>query len=331
VEKALCHIFWKTQLNFNVITTMFSNGKDFVLGHHGRAMVEIGRDYEGELFSSVVIDGNNAITVSSRTINDKMHYKFSLERLFNTIQSVEELGWRTLTVLKVGTYGKCIKKSSDLTDGQREVLKKMKNTSMIHIIEGTNEDRHLDDKIMIEHALNHDAWILTGDTFRKDHLPKLFKEQKFLVMNEINKRRVNLSFGPDNKPLFCLPQNLDALAATKVVSDTQNVELELLSGGCPILISVPDEEDVSGVVTMREPVGRKGLLDIAKSPKFNDAMNAVSRNHFKIDWDGSDFYLTDLNSTNGTKINDLKIPPHQPQRLSENDEIRIGSVIMTLQ
>ena len=294
-------------------------------------MVEIGREYSGELFNSVVIDGNNAITVSSNTKNGKKHYKFSLERLFNTIQSIEELGWRTMTVLKEGTYYRCLKSSSNLTDAQREALKKMRNTGMIHIIENPGKDPDLDDKIMIEHALNHNAWILTGDTFRKDHLPKLGKEQKFSVMNDINKRRVNLSFGPDNKPLFCLPQNLDALAATKVVSDTQNIELELLSGGCPISMSVPDEEEVSGIVPMREPVGRKGLLNIAKSPAFKNAMNAVSRNHFKIDWDGRNFYFTDLNSTNGTKINDLKIPSHQPQKLSEHDVITIGSVIMTLQ
>lgn len=304
----------------------------YIFERHGVHMVEIGRKYEGDIFSSVVIDGNNAITVSSkRTKNGKMQYKFSLERLLNTIQSVEELGWRTLTVLKVGTYRRCIGKSSDLTDAQREALKRMRDTSMIHIIEGTYEDRDLDDKIMIEHALNHDAWILTGDTFRKDHLPKLFEEQKFSVINEINKRRVKLSFGPDNKPLFCLPQNLDALAATKVVSDTQNVELELLSGGCPIWLSVPDAEEVSGIVLMREPVGRKGLLNIAKSPAFKDAMNAVSRNHFKIDWDGNRFYFTDLNSTNGTKINDLKIPPHQPQQLVDGDIISIGSVCIRLQ
>ena len=103
---------------------------------HGMHMVEIGRKYEGDIFSSVVIDGNNAITVSSkRTKNGKMQYKFSLERLLNTIQSVEELGWRTLTVLKVGTYRRCIGKSSDLTDAQREALKRMRDASMIHIIE----------------------------------------------------------------------------------------------------------------------------------------------------------------------------------------------------
>lgn len=67
-------------------------------------------------------------------------------------------------------------------------------------------------------------------------------------------------------------------------------------------------EKVSGVVPMIEPVGRKGVLSITKAPKFNDAMNAVSRNHFKIDWDHRAFYLTDLNSTDETKINDFKIP-----------------------
>ena len=289
-------------------------------------MVEIGKEYEGDIFSSVVIDGNNAITVSTKSKNGKKHYKFSLERLFNTIQSIEELGWRTKSVLKEGTYYRCLKTSSSLTDAQREALKRMKSTGMIHIIENPERDPDLDDKIMIEHALKFDAWILTGDTFRRDHLPKLLGEQKYSVVNEINKRRVKLSFGPDNKPIFCLPPNLDALAATKVVSDTQNVELELLSGGCPIYLAVEDEEEAHGIVPMREPVGRKELLNIAKSAAFKDAMNAVSRNHFKIDWDGKNFYFTDLNSTNGTKINDLKIPPHQPQKLADGDIISIGSV-----
>lgn len=309
----------------------FWHSKDFDLRDRGVIVVEIGREYDGEFFSSVVIDGNNAITVSSNSKKGKKNYNFSLERLFNTIQAIEGLGWRTMTVLKEGTYYRCLKPSSNLTDAQREALKRMKNTGMIHIIENPERDSDLDDKVMIEHALNNDAWILTGDTFRKDHLPKLFEEKKFSVINEINKRRVRLSFGPDNKPMFCLPQNLDALAATKVVSDTQNVELELLSGGCQIWINVPDEKETSGIVPMREPVGRKDLLNIAKSPMFKDAMNAVSRNHFKIDWDGKRFYFTDLNSTNGTKINNLKIPPHQPQKLVEGDQISIGSVSLRLQ
>ena len=298
--------------------------------YSGFVMVEIGREYSGELFTSVVIDGNNAITVKVATKGGKKHYDFSLQRLFNTIHAVEELGWRTMTVLKEGTYYRCLKSSSNFTDSQREALKRMKVTSMIHVIENPDKDPDLDDKIMIQHALKHDAWILTGDKFQKDHIPKLGKEKKFSVINEINKRRVALSFGPDNKPLFCLPQNMEATKATKVVSDTQNVELELLSNGCPIEVSFLDEKGFAGIVPMREPIGRKVLLAIGKSSDLKSAMNAISRNHFKIDWDGKSFYLTDLNSTNGTRINGLKIPSHQPQKLSMNDLISIASVRLRL-
>ena len=307
------------------------DGKSFELGHYGTSMVEIGEDYSGDLFSSVVIDGNNAITERTEKVDGgRLKYFFSLERLKNTIQQVEELGWPTKTVLKESTFNFCLKPDSTLTTQQKKALKQLKHLGMITLIP-YSKDKDLDDKIMIQHALEHDSWILTGDTFKRDHIPKLLREEKFDTVNNINKRRVNLSFGPNHKPIFCLPQNLASVQATKVISDTQNLELELMSGGCPIWVSVPDEKEVSGVITMREPVGRKELLEIARSPSFKNAMNAVSRNHFKIDWDGQNFYLTDLNSTNGTKINDLKIPPHQPQKLSENDEITIGSVTMTLQ
>ena len=294
-------------------------------------MVEIGKEYSGGLFSSVVIDGNNAITETVETNNQgKKRYMFRLERLKNTIQAVEELGWQTKTVLKEGTYLSCLKENSTLTEPQKNILKQMKNLGMITLIP-RRKDKDLDDKIMIQHALDHDSWILTGDSFRKDHIPRLLNEGKPEVVNEINKRRVELTFGPDHKPLFCLPKNLVALAATKVVSDTQNVELELLSGGCPVTLFLPDVAEISGVLPMREPVGRQGLLEIANSSTFKSAMNAVSRNHFKIDWDGNHFYLTDLKSTNGTKINDLKIPAHQPQKLGDGDKISIGSVCMRLQ
>ena len=59
-------------------------------------MVEIGREYEGDIFSSVVIDGNNAITETvEKNKEGKKKYIFRLERLKNTIQEVEELGWPT--------------------------------------------------------------------------------------------------------------------------------------------------------------------------------------------------------------------------------------------
>ena len=293
-------------------------------------MVEIGREYEGDIFGSVVIDGNNAITETvEKNKEGKKRYIFRLERLKNTIQEVEELGWPTKTVLKERTYLSCLKEDSTLTEPQKTALKQMRDLGMITLIPPSN-DRDLDDKIMIQYALDHDSWILTGDTFRRDHIPRLLNEGKPNVVNEINKRRVNLVFGPNHKPIFCLPQNLTSLEATKIVSDTQNLELDIQSGDCPMWLGVEGSENTSITVPMREPIGRPILLNKTKIPQQREAILAVSRTHFRIDWDGTNFYLTDINSTNGTKIDELKIPPHIPQMIHQESTISIGNVRLGL-
>lgn len=55
----------------------------------------------------------------------------------------------------------------------------------------------------------------------------------------------------------------------------------------------------------------------------------ASRNHAEIRREGDFFNLVDLGSTNGTYLNDVRIPPNLPQRLNQNDRIRIGEVEMT--
>lgn len=280
-------------------------------------MVKIDEDYEGEMFSSVVLDGTNIITESQHV--------FRLERLQNTIKAVEELGWRTKTILKEGTYNWSLKSDSTLTKIQRKALKKMYEVGTIHLVK-SNGDKDLDDKIMIQHALDHNAWILTHDTFKRDHLPKLKEEGKFHTINEINKRRVNIIFGPDHQPIFTLPENEEALEATRVVEDTLNVELEELSGGCSIWLGVEGGPEVNGIVKMRQPVGRSALLSFAKEKVHKDACGAVSRRHFKIDYSGQDYYITDINSTNGTKLNDMKLPPHRPYLLTPSCVVSIGQV-----
>ena len=285
-----------------------------------KPMVEIGEEYSGEIFSSVVLDGTNIITEKS-----KPKYVFRFERLQNTIRAVEALGWRTKTILKKGTYKHCLEEGSSFTENQKNALTKMNEFAIIHLVEFTG-DKDEDDKIMIQHALNHDAWILTHDTFRKDHFKKLKDEKKFHTINEINKRRVNITFGPDHQPIFTLPENEEALEATKIVSDTLNVELEELSGGCSIWLGLEGGPEVNGIIKMRQPVGRSALLNFAKEKAHKDACGAVSRRHFKIDYSGKDYYITDINSTNGTKLNDMKLPPHKPNLLTPSCVVSIGQV-----
>lgn len=283
-------------------------------------MVKIDEDYEGEMFSSVVLDGNNIITERS-----KPDYIFRFERLQNAIRAVEQLGWRTKTILKKGTYNNCLMESSTLTDNQKSALRKMNEFGIVHLVKYTG-DKDKDDKIMIQHALDHNAWILTHDTFTKDHFKTLKEEKKYATINEINKRKVRITWGPDHQPIFTLPENEEALEATRVVEDTLNVELEELSGGCSIWLGVEGGPEVNGIVKMRQPVGRSALLSFAKEKVHKDACGAVSRRHFKIDYSGQDYYITDINSTNGTKLNDMKLPPHRPYLLTPSCVVSIGQV-----
>ena len=228
---------------------------------------------------------------------------------------------------------KCQQKGVRLTDQRKTIAKVLSESKEVYgskdhpdVDELHKRVTDLDDKIMIQHALDHNAWILTHDTFTKDHFKTLGKEKKYATINEINKRKVRITWGPDHQPIFTLPQNEEALEATRIVEDTLNVELEELSGGCSIWLGVEGGPEVNGIVKMRQPVGRSALLNFAKEKVHKDACGAVSRRHFKIDYSGQDYYITDINSTNGTKLNDMKLPPHVPHLLTQNCVVSIGQI-----
>jgi pSer/pThr/pTyr-binding forkhead associated (FHA) protein len=50
----------------------------------------------------------------------------------------------------------------------------------------------------------------------------------------------------------------------------------------------------------------------------------ISRHHLLIEGEGGQYCLTDLGSTNGTLLNNERIPAHTPQPLLPGDVIQIG-------
>jgi len=63
---------------------------------------------------------------------------------------------------------------------------------------------------------------------------------------------------------------------------------------------------------------------------YGGESNGVSRVHAAIhDQDGM-VYITDLNSTNGTRINGLLLIPELPYRLRETDELQFGNLTLIL-
>lgn len=54
----------------------------------------------------------------------------------------------------------------------------------------------------------------------------------------------------------------------------------------------------------------------------------VSRQHFELARTKEGFFITDLGSSNGTKINGQRVSPHEPTRVESGDEIQIKNVEM---
>ena len=67
---------------------------------------------------------------------------------------------------------------------------------------------------------------------------------------------------------------------------------------------------------------KKGEADII----LEDA--SVSRMHARVIKELEGFYLEDLNSTNGTYKNGLRMQPYEKRKLEEGDEIKLGKVIL---
>lgn len=56
---------------------------------------------------------------------------------------------------------------------------------------------------------------------------------------------------------------------------------------------------------------------------------SVSRVHARIIKEGEDYYLEDMNSTNGTSKNGLRLQPYEKRKLEEEDEILLGAIPLT--
>jgi len=57
----------------------------------------------------------------------------------------------------------------------------------------------------------------------------------------------------------------------------------------------------------------------------------VSRRHAKITRKGSEVFLEDLGSVNGTLLNGKRLTPYLPHALRDDDEVRVGRILMRVQ
>ena len=128
----------------------------------------------------------------------------------------------------------------------------------------------------------------------------------------------------------------DPLAAAEVTWMEREEMIEAAEGITTPLglkLTIPDSErDVEMPLTKEMNIGR---LDPA-SASFPDVdltgdgglEKGVSRRHAKITRRGSEVFIEDLGSINGTFLNRKKLTPYLPQTLSNGDELQLGKLIL---
>ncbi len=75
----------------------------------------------------------------------------------------------------------------------------------------------------------------------------------------------------------------------------------------------------------------KPIVTIGKKKEEADVVledSSVSRLHARIILEGNEFYLEDLNSTNGTYKNGLRLNPYEKRKLRTGDELKCGRVAL---
>ncbi|MCS6993938.1 MAG: FHA domain-containing protein [Anaerolineales bacterium] len=92
-----------------------------------------------------------------------------------------------------------------------------------------------------------------------------------------------------------------------------------LENTVPVTV-VRDEEAILG---RRASASTTGGLIVDLTP-FDAIQRGVSRRHAAIHREEDGYYITDLNSTNGTRINGRRLLPNTPCRLSSGDVVSLG-------
>jgi pSer/pThr/pTyr-binding forkhead associated (FHA) protein len=76
------------------------------------------------------------------------------------------------------------------------------------------------------------------------------------------------------------------------------------------------------LTSARTTFGRRPDVDVVLT---GDSF--VSGRHAAISYGGDGFIITDLDSTNGTRLNGQKLPPNKPEPLNDGDEIIMGKTV----
>lgn len=102
------------------------------------------------------------------------------------------------------------------------------------------------------------------------------------------------------------------------------LRVEVQGSDTPILL-LPKQEMVVG--RLDPATGEIPEIDLSPYAAYQ---MGISRRHAIIRWEDEQLHLIDLGSRNGTYVNGKKAQPHQPFKLRDGDEMRLGKMALKL-
>jgi ribosomal protein L40E len=69
-------------------------------------------------------------------------------------------------------------------------------------------------------------------------------------------------------------------------------------------------------------------LPVVDLTDYSAGLLGVSRQHASVTYTDEGYTIEDLDSSNGTFVNETPVPPHTPRVLRNHDQIRLGGLIL---
>ncbi len=104
-------------------------------------------------------------------------------------------------------------------------------------------------------------------------------------------------------------------------------------GLLPAMLRIVEPVRVAWEMPLRQPRVLLGRASPSENfrPDFDMSYydeGYVSRRHAEVKQEGNKYFVTDLDSSNGTLVNGVKLPPQQPRQLRNGDRIKIGKLVL---
>jgi hypothetical protein len=102
-----------------------------------------------------------------------------------------------------------------------------------------------------------------------------------------------------------------------------SIALYVMGEKLPLVVEGKGQPTILGRLGQDSPTS--GIVDLTK---YQAHLLGVSRQHAAISFKENSFAIEDLNSSNGTWVNENRLAPNQPRVLRNGDVIRLGQLII---